>query len=204
MTPKLFVRFIETATRVSPSLRQAFADIGPVSIPDRSGKGLAYLLSRVIIGQQLSTKAAHSIWGRIEEAVGETGSRIPDFFRDENALLLRQCGVSHNKIRALCGIPVAHEEGTLSPESLGGLNAAQRSEHLQTLRGVGPWTADMMSIFYFGEADVWPQSDTAVRKTFDRFVHEGSGLRMAEAADLFRPYRSYLAIYMWQIVARMP
>ncbi len=204
MTPELHRRFIETAGAISPTLQHAFEDIGPVMLPDRRRKGLVSFLARAIVGQQLSTKAARSIWGRIEDTVSENGGRIPDFFCERNVPLLRACGVSGNKIKALCSISTAHAEGGLSPIRLEKMSREQRAAHLQTIWGIGPWTADMALIFYFREPDIWPEGDITVRKTFSRFVSGADAMPAPEAAALFSPHRSLLALYMWRIVERMP
>jgi DNA-3-methyladenine glycosylase II len=204
MTPELHKQFVETAGGISPALQRAFEEIGPVILPDRRRKGLVPLLARAIVGQQLSTKAARSIWGRVEDVVKEHGSRVPDFFCERNVPLLRACGVSGNKIKALCSIATAHAEGNLSPVRLKKLNPELRSVHLQSIWGIGPWTADMASIFYFREPDIWPEGDHTVRKTFERLVGDAGAVPVPEAAALFVPHRSLLALYMWRIVERLP
>ena len=72
------------------------------------------------------------------------------------------------------------------------------------LPGIGPWTADMISLFYFREPDIWPLGDLAVRKTFERFVAEQSRFDLTGAAELFAPHRSLLALYLWRITDAMP
>lgn len=204
MTPELYRQFTATAGGISPALRRALEDIGPVTLPDRRRKGLVAFLARAIVGQQLSTRAARSIWGRVEDAVREHSGRIPGFFCERNASLLRTCGVSGNKIKALCSIATAHAEGSLSLNRLKKMNPEQRSAHLQTIWGIGPWTADMALIFYFREPDIWPEGDITVRNTFSRFVGDAGAVPAREAAALFSPHRSLLALYMWRIVERMP
>ncbi len=204
MTPELHRQFVETAGRISPALQREIQEIGPIILPDRRRKGLVAFLARVIVGQQLSTRAARSIWGRVEDAVCENGGRIPDFFCERNVPLLRACGVSGNKVKALCGIVTAHAEGSLSPDRLKKMNPEQRSARLQMVWGIGPWTADMALIFYFREPDIWPEEDVTVRKTFSRFVSDAGAVPVPEAAALFAPHRSLLALYMWRIVERTP
>lgn len=78
------------------------------------------------------------------------------------------------------------------------MQSFERSEHLQSIWGIGPWTADMASIFYYQDPDVWPEGDMAVQKAFARFT---DGVFTAiDVANLFSPHRSYLALYMWRIV----
>jgi DNA-3-methyladenine glycosylase II len=67
---------------------------------------------------------------------------------------------------------------------------------LREIRGVGQWTCDMASIFYFGDADVWPSGDLSVTQELGRFVGKR---RMNSAPERFRPYRSYLAVSMYRL-----
>ena len=85
-------------------LQSVFQKIGPIPFPSRKERGLAFFLARAVIGQQISMGAAKSIWKRIEDEVANKRSRIPDFFQDENRLLLQKCGVSSNKAKALMSI----------------------------------------------------------------------------------------------------
>ncbi len=202
LTPVQHRWFVRRAAEFSPSLRREIAEIGPLTLPERRRRGLSHFLARAVIGQQLSTAVAKSIWRRIEGAAQDGAQSIPGFFRDDNAPALRQCGVSGNKVRALCAIREARELGLLSARRLQRLEVEERSRRLQEIRGVGPWTADMVNIFYFRDPDIWPQGDLAVRKTFMHFVEEANGLNSAQAAALFVPHRSFLALYMWRIVAR--
>lgn len=204
MTPELYRHFVETAGDVSPALQRALEEVGPVMLPDRRRKGLVSFLARAVVGQQLSTHAARSIWGRVEETLRANGGRLPEFLCERNVPLLRACGVSGNKIKALCSIATAHAAGSLSPGRLKKMRPERRSNHLQTIWGIGPWTADMASIFYFREPDIWPDGDIAVRKTFSRFMSEAGPMSDLEAAALFAPHRSLLALYMWRIVERIP
>lgn len=198
MTVKIHRHFVKTARRVSTPLHAAIARIGHVQMPDRRRLGLAYFLARAVVGQQLSTTAARSIWFRVEAAVKARESAMPEFFCQKNARLLRQCGLSNNKVRALLAIRDAQEAGLLSLRRLRRLSHAQRSEQLVAIWGIGQWTADMASIFFFGDPDVWPQGDLAVQKTFQRLCGKRSQSKTIELANSFAPYRSYLALYMWR------
>jgi DNA-3-methyladenine glycosylase II len=204
MSPELHQFFVETAEGLSPSLQRAFQHIGPVSFPSRNTGELAWFLSRSIVGQQLSTKAARSIWDRIEGAARGIDSEALEVFSKENHALLQQCGVSRNKIKALGSVRKAHEEGRLSMPSLESMTLRERSRHLQLIWGIGPWTADMAAIFFFQEHDVWPEGDSTVQSTFKRYVREESDLDVHQAARLFSPYRSFLALYMWRIADAVP
>lgn len=198
MTVKIHRHFVNRARDVSTPLHAAIAQIGHIQMPDRRRLGLACFLARAVVGQQLSTTAARSIWARVEAAVRARESSMPEFFSQKNARLLRQCGLSNNKVRALLAIREAHEAGLLSMRRLRRMSHAQRSEQLVAIWGIGQWTADMASIFFFRDPDVWPQGDLAVQKTFQLLCGKRSKSKMIELANSFAPYRSYLALYMWR------
>ena len=88
----------------------------------------------------------------------------------------------------------------LAPQTVDEMDAGAKSKHLQQIWGGGQWTADMALIFFFQEPDVWPEGDISVQKIFQRYVDEGKTALDTNAAQLFSPYRSYLALYMWRIV----
>ena len=94
MTPKLHRQFLDLAGEFSPELRGHMRDLGPIQIPNRKHLGIAQFLARIIIGQQLSTKAAHTIWSRIKNAARDADERIPQYFSENNFDALRACGLS--------------------------------------------------------------------------------------------------------------
>ena len=159
-------------------------------------RALGTFFSRSVIGQQLSAHAAQRIWARIELAAEKRSKLIPDFFHPRAAPLLRRCGVSGNKVKALQSIRAAHNEGLLCSDVVGNMAPSLRSAHLQEIRGIGPWTCDMVAIFFCGDPDVWPEGDVSVQKTLQKFV----GDKTLVVADRCSPYRSTLALYMWRIL----
>jgi DNA-3-methyladenine glycosylase II len=200
MTLKIHRHFIRTARGISAPLHAAIAQVGRVTMPERRARSLARFLSRAIVGQQLSTSAARSIWARVEAAVKTQGSSIPEFFSDKNTRVLRRCGISRAKVKALIAIREAQENGVLSIRRLRRLSHAERSEQLQEIWGIGQWTADMTSIFFFGDPDVWPEGDISVQSTFLRLTGKRSRATALKMASSFAPYRSFLALYMWQVL----
>lgn len=200
MNAEIHQKFLEIAGSISLDLQSALREIGPIPFPNRKERGLGFFLARAVVGQQISMGAAKSIWKRIEDEAENNRSRIPDFFQDGNRLLLQKCGVSSNKVKALLSIRQADEDGLLAPQTVDIMEAEVKSKHLQQIWGVGQWTADMALIFFFQEPDVWPEGDISVQKIFQQYVDEGQARLGSNAAELFAPYRSYLALYMWRIV----
>jgi DNA-3-methyladenine glycosylase II len=185
------------AKDVSAPLRDAILRVGPLPLPRRNDVPLGLYLGRVIIGQQLSPAAARTIWARLETAAAAAKMRLPTYFHAHHSDGIRACGVSRAKLRALIGIAAADAAGGLDPAALARLNHLERSARLRSLPGVGPWTCDMLSIFYFGDGDIWPEGDLAVQRTFKRLIGRRSADR---AAARFSPYRSHLALAMWRTV----
>ncbi|MCE8033503.1 DNA-3-methyladenine glycosylase 2 family protein [Billgrantia tianxiuensis] len=200
MSEEIHLRFVEVARELSPSLADAFERGGPVTLQADDSQPLAERLCRSIAGQQLSVKAARSIWTRVVDAAGETP--LMEFFVEPNQEVLRGCGLSGAKLRALCLIAEEARAGRLEAAELRRLDHAQRSQRLTALWGVGQWTADMISIFYFGEPDVWPEGDVAARKTLERLTSPRR--KTLRTATRFAPHRSYLALYLWRHVDAPP
>lgn len=204
MTPKLHRDFLKLAGDFSPDLQGHMRRLGPLKIPSRKHLGLPHFLARVIIGQQLSTKSAQTIWARIKAAAREADQRIPQFFCPENVDAIRACGASGNKINALLAINEAHKQHLISPARLRKMDFETRSATLLELHGVGQWTVDIASMFYFGDTDIWPVGDLAVARTFRSYLNARQVRKMDDLVLRFAPNRSYLAYYMWQIIDGVP
>jgi DNA-3-methyladenine glycosylase II len=196
MDPRLHRRFLRIAGTVSPGLQAALRASGPAWFPEREDKGVAAFLARAVVGQQLSTKAARAIWGRLETAAQQTGGELHAFFHADNERALRGCGLSRAKVKALQGIRIAHEAGALVPAQIRAMVHPERASHLTQIHGIGPWTCDMLAIFYCQDPDVWPDGDSAARQTLQRLIGRR---KPAKVAALFAPHRSILALYMWKI-----
>ena len=198
-------RFLAIAQKISVELVAAIAQTGPIELTAEltaaQDMPFADRLCQAISGQQLSVKAARSIWTRVLASVPEDLLLIEHFAAVDPAVL-RECGLSGAKTKAVRAIAWAALLGQLDAQQLSALSAADRTEKLTALWGVGQWTADMMNIFYFGEPDIWPDGDVAARKTLERLTSKRR--KIARTAALFAPYRSHLALYMWRYVDAKP
>lgn len=195
MSKKIHAQFVEIASTVSQKLSTAIADVGPLPLRKRQDVPLVERLCQVIAGQQLSTKAASTIWGRVVDHAGN------DSLTKHLALVdvetLRGCGLSYSKAKAMKAIIAANREGILDVDQLATVNHAERSIRLTSIWGVGQWTADMIGLSYFGDKDIWPGGDVTVWKTLQRLTDKRR--KMEKTAALFAPHRSYLALYMYRI-----
>ena len=191
-------RLVETARGLSADLAEGIASAGPLALPEPEARGLGVFLARAVIGQQLSVKVARRIWGRVEAAAQAHGGDLLALLTEEQAPILKTCGVSGPKVQALLALNAAEARGDLCLTRLRALTPEVRTAHLCRIRGIGPWTGDMAAIFYFQESDIWPDRDAAADKAFRRFLCEGQPV--AKTAARFAPYRSFLALHLWRLV----
>ena len=119
---------------------------------------------------------------------------------------LRACGLSRAKVAAVQDLVSRQLDGSLPTRAaLVGLEDAAIVRKLTAVRGVGPWTVQMMLMFNLGRPDVWPAADLGVQEGY-RLI-SGAEARprareLAEAGDRYRPWRSLAAWYLWRAVDR--
>ncbi|MEM7625240.1 MAG: DNA-3-methyladenine glycosylase 2 family protein [Planctomycetota bacterium] len=200
MSKTVHQKFLHVAEDLSPRLAEAIAATGPVRLEKTPGRSLGETLCRAVAGQQLSTKAAATIWGRVVERGGE--KPLLEFVRRARPQTMRACGLSAAKTRGMKAIADAHHAGDLDERALERMEHTERIDQLTAIRGVGPWTADMIGIFHFGDPDVWPDGDLAVRNTLQRLTSKRRKTHLTAAR--FAPHRSYLAIHMWRVANSLP
>ena len=196
----IHARFVEIAERLSPVLAEAIAHTPPIALIPNQDAPFPERLCRAIVGQQLSIKAAASIWNRVVSSAGDHS--LVEHFATADSTALRACGLSAAKAKAVHAVALAARLGQIDAEALGKLSHEERSQRLTAIWGVGQWTADMMSIFYFGDPDIWPDGDVSARKTLIRLTSPRR--KTVRSAAHFAPQRSYLALYMWQQVDAEP
>jgi DNA-3-methyladenine glycosylase II len=191
---------LAAAEPLSSDLYRAIERLGPLELPRRDGAPFPQYLCRAIAGQQISVKAAQSIWSRVEASAGDTP--LLDHFVETNTDVLRGCGLSGAKTKTIIAIADTHRTVGLDSDELRALSVPERTARLTAMWGVGQWTADMMNMFYFGEPDIWPDGDVAARKALERLTSKRR--KTVRTAERFRPWRSWLAFYMWAHVDAPP
>ncbi len=159
-------------------------------------------LARIVCGQQVSTAAARTIWGRVCESYG--GAPRPEQLVVEGAEeKLRSAGLSGRKASYIVGIAEAIAAEELRPDELDEASDQEVIETLVALRGLGRWSAEMFLIFDLGRPDVFSGGDLGLRQ----------GIRIAygmeapptpdeavEIAERWSPNRSLASLYLWEAV----
>lgn len=187
-----------TLRRRDALMRKAIMRVGPCGIElDRNG---FRMLVRSIVGQQLSTSAARTIWKRFLKLNG--GRRVtPRKMLSFKKQQLRGIGLSTAKCKAVLSVAQSLVDGDIRLRELRSLDDAQVTGELIKLRGVGPWTAQMYLMFSLGRTDVFPTGDlgivNAVREIYG-FNRRPRETEMLQIAECWRPYRTVASWYLWQ------
>jgi len=173
--------------------------VGPCTLGDPSRGSHYESIVYAVISQQLSTKAADTIGGRLVELVGsplEPKKLLK--FTDEQ---LRSVGLSGAKVRTIREFSQAVHSGELDLVELENHPDDHVVAELSKLWGIGRWTAEMCMMFRMGRLDVWPSGDLGVRNGFARIYGLDTSPTEKEIeslADHLRPYRSVVAWYCWR------
>jgi DNA-3-methyladenine glycosylase II len=152
-------------------------------------------LMRAVVGQQISIKAAAVIWQRLESRI-EVFS--PVYFLRVEEDLLRQCGLSRNKIIYLKAIALAFEEQRLTPDLWRQMSDDEVVKQLLKIKGIGQWTADMFLIFYLNRPDILPLSDIGLLNGIKHHYGNLSKAMILERAQIWQPYRTVATWYLWR------
>jgi DNA-3-methyladenine glycosylase II len=190
-------------------MRRLIDELGPLDEEERRrGRPLEPYgaLVRSIVGQQLSTKAAATIYGRLIDVFGgRTPTPAELLAADPEAV--RAAGLSRPKVAYLRSLAEHVESGELELDRLTELPDEEVAEQLTAVKGLGQWTADMFLIFHLSRPDVLPVGDLGVRRAAER-AYGLPGLpdpaQLTEIAEPWRPNRSLASLYLWRSLDNEP
>ena len=180
-----------------PRVHQLVKRNGVVTLEKKDEDELFGYLVRTVIGQQLSKKAASTIWSRVTIATESVGCSLQEFCRDDNADVLRNCGLSRMKIKAVIQLRKAFDTNEISGSQLSGFGREDIMSHITKLWGFGQWSADMVSMFFYAQPDVWSDKDAALTRGMS--LLSGNNKSQEDAIlNAVTPYKSYLALHIWR------
>lgn len=186
-----------------PRMAAFIESVGSLPLRMDSEQCLFRYLSRAIVYQQLSGKAAQTIHGRFA-GLFERGTPEPKQTLAMTVEHLRTAGLSNNKALAVQDLARKSLDGTLaSRASLVRKSDEAVIENLCQVRGIGPWTVQMLLIFNFGRPDVMPATDLGVQKGVQAVYNMRSlpdPATVLERTRRLAPYRSLAALYYWHAV----
>ncbi|MBK5220999.1 MAG: DNA-3-methyladenine glycosylase 2 family protein [Thermoleophilia bacterium] len=163
-------------------------------------------LLRAIVGQQLSTKAARTIYLRVLDLFGGK-TPTPQELRDAEESELRGAGLSGRKVEYLRDLAAHVISGELELDRLDELGDDQAIEEIVAVRGLGRWTAEMFLIFHLERPDVLSGGDLGIRKAI-QIEYELEEMPSPEEAvalsERWSPHRSLASLYLWESLAAVP
>jgi DNA-3-methyladenine glycosylase II len=184
-----------------PVLAGLIATAGPIRIGRRTGSHFAGLVEAIVY-QQLAGAAARAIHGRLVAALHDDVE--PEVLLALSDETLRAAGLSANKARSLRDLATKVLDGTvvLSPRGLSRQSDDEVIARLSTVRGIGPWTAQMFLMFRLRRLDVWPVGDFGVRQGYGLAwkIPMPTARELEPLGNPYRPYRTVVAWYCWRAV----
>jgi DNA-3-methyladenine glycosylase II len=202
MTPDYWLKARRTLARRDPVLATIIRSYRGEAMQLR-GKGFQ-TLARAIVGQQISVKAADSIWRRLQKAVVRVNPKRMAYAPHE---LLRECGLSNAKVLYMHSLANHFLENTRQIRKWPEMEDDAIIGELTTIKGIGRWTAEMFLIFGLGRPDVFPIDDLGLVKGIYRHYNGGEKLTKADVLAIgegWRPYRSLGTWYMWRVLDPVP
>lgn len=161
-------------------------------------------LARAIVGQQISVKAAQSVWDRLSARLGNV---TPADIALAQAAWLRACGLSHQKVAYLQDLAARFQSGALDVASWAHLDDQALIERLTQVKGIGRWTAEMFLIFHMARPDVLPLDDIGLQRAMSLHYNQGRPLsrpKMRKIGGPWAPWRSVATWYLWRSLDPIP
>jgi len=193
-----------------PVLAAVLDAVGPDGLGDpRAGRPDDHYgaLVRAIVGQQLSTKAARTIYGRLTDRYGGRTPTPQQLLADDPDELRAAAGLSRAKASYLRSLAEHVVGGELELERFDEMPDAEIAAELIAVKGLGQWTVDVYLMFHLQRPDVLPVGDLGIRRAVER-AYELPGLpdpaRLAEIAEPWRPHRTLACRYLWRSLDNEP
>ena len=168
-------------------------------------RGEAFMtLARAICGQQISVKAAQSVWNRVCECVGDI---TPRNVLNRKRPQLRACGLSDRKTEYIADLAQHFADGKIHERNWPQMDDEAIIAELTDVRGIGRWTAEMFLMFNLLRPDVLPLDDLGLQKgiRINYFKGRKVSLRtMRRLAETWRPWRSVASWYLWRSLDPVP
>ena len=207
LTPEGYAKARRVLMRRDPVLAAAIKKIGACGMADRQRKDHLSALVGAIVSQQLSTKAAATIFGRFVALFPD--SHIPDAaaIAAQSDASLRGVGLSGQKVGYMRDLCARIADGRLNLDELDTLSDDLVIERLTAVKGFGRWTAEMFLMFRLHRPDVLPAGDLGIVNAIQRLYRlrkRPDAKRVLKMGEAWKPYRSVASWYLWQTLRNEP
>lgn len=163
-----------------------------------------FTLSRSIVGQQISVKAAQSVWDKLEIKVKVIN---PNYIKKIHSNSLKSVGLSRQKIKYLKNLSNAFIENKIKIKSWYKMNDEEIIKDLTQIKGIGRWTAEMFLIFNLSRPDIFPLDDIGMIKGICQNYNIRYPIdkkKLIKIGDKWKPYRSVATWYLWRSLDPIP
>jgi DNA-3-methyladenine glycosylase II len=196
MTPDYWIEAKAALAKRDAKLRRIIRKHGDAALATRGDP--FQTLARSIVGQQISVKAAQSIWDRFHAAAGGMKPRLVLALEEPR---LRECGLSRAKASYLRDLALHFDAGKVKPKRWPKMDDEAIIEELVQVRGIGRWSAEMFLMFRLGRPDVLPLDDYSLRKAYAKAFHKRAlptPQALGKHGERWRPYRTVASWYLWR------
>ena len=196
MKPDYWNRAKRTLARKDPIMAAIIRSRPKVFLARRGEPFLT--LARAIVGQQISVKAAQSVWDKVCLCAGAV---TPQSVLARKRSELRACGLSERKVEYIADLAQHFLDGTIQVQRWPDMHDEAIIAELIQVRGIGRWTAEMFLIFNLLRPDVFPLDDLGLQKGIRLSYFKGRKLslqRMKKLGETWRPWRSVATWYLWR------
>ena len=207
MTREDMARARRVLMRRDPVLAAIIRKHGACGIKTGRERDIFCGLVEAIVSQQLSTRAAATIYGRLRALMPGDGAPTPDALLPLSDDALRGVGLSRQKTGYMRDLSGKVLDGTVKTDALSAMTDEEIIAELTKIKGIGRWTVEMILIFRLARPDVLPVGDLGIVKAIQRAY----GLRkipdvkrMQKIAEPWRPYRSVASWYLWASLENKP
>jgi len=199
---------VEALRQADPVMAQVIDEVGPID-DFFAGRPTDHYgtLVRSIVGQQLSTRSAAAIYGRLLERFGGHAPTPEQVLADDPEELRTSVGLSHAKVRYLRSLAEHVLDGSLQLDRLHDLPDDEVTAALTAVSGIGPWSAQVFLLIHLRRPDVLVSGDLAIRRAV--MIRYGlpampTPAEVEATGERWRPYRSLACMYLWRSLRATP
>lgn len=202
VTPDYWPQACQHLARRDRVMRRLIPKFGSACLQSRGDPFVT--LARSVVGQQISVKAAQSVWERFERLTKRMTPAAVLRLKTED---MRTAGLSARKVEYLVDLALHFDGGAVTPAAWHDMDDEAIVAELVAIRGIGRWTAEMFLMFHLLRPDVLPLDDAGLLKGISQHYFSGEPVSRSEARDLavaWSPWRSVATWYLWRSLDSEP
>ena len=196
MSKKIHNILLERSLEQHRSLNEIFRNNGVIFLK-KSKKNLFAFMINLIISQQLSTKAANAIWKNVKELEKTKMLSLMEICSKKNSDILENCGLSKNKTKAAILLSQSFKQNKINEDALSKMNESELSLFIQSLWGFGPWSAEIIAMFFYGMPDIWAKKDLILNR-YIKLIAKLENESYENIIQVYSPFKTYLALHIWK------